>query len=96
MYTPLSPTPSPPYETAAVWLAFVGGTCFEVGAYLMYVESLPANTGHAELYDEFHEHLYDVREELEKSEGCHKPGNLVEINRPTRKRRIDTPRFRWM
>ena len=31
-------------------MAFVGGTLFEIGSYLMYVESL--NTGHEELFGE--------------------------------------------
>ncbi|KAI0764700.1 hypothetical protein C8Q74DRAFT_1205533 [Fomes fomentarius] len=34
--------------SAAAWSAFVGGTLFEVGSYLMYVEAL--NTGHEELF----------------------------------------------
>ena len=34
--------------TAASWWAFVGGSLFEVGSYLMLVESL--NTGHDELF----------------------------------------------
>jgi len=34
--------------TAAAWCAFAGGTLFELGAYLMYVESL--NTGHEQLF----------------------------------------------
>ncbi|KAI0828527.1 hypothetical protein BC628DRAFT_1363072 [Trametes gibbosa] len=34
--------------TASAWSAFVGGTLFEVGSYLMYVEAL--NTGHGELF----------------------------------------------
>ncbi|KIP05664.1 hypothetical protein PHLGIDRAFT_91841 [Phlebiopsis gigantea 11061_1 CR5-6] len=56
LYTPISPTPSPPHANAAAWLAFAGGTAFEIGAYLAYVESLPINTGHEDLYQEFHEH----------------------------------------
>ena len=31
-------------------MAFVGGTLFEIGSYLMYVESL--NTGHEQLFGE--------------------------------------------
>jgi len=34
--------------TAAAWCAFAGGTLFELGAYLMYVEAL--NTGHEQLF----------------------------------------------
>lgn len=34
--------------TAASWWAFVGGTLFEIGSYLMLVEAL--NTGHDELF----------------------------------------------
>lgn len=33
---------------AAAWSAFVGGTLFEIGSYLMYVEAL--NTGHEQLF----------------------------------------------
>ncbi|KAH9855482.1 hypothetical protein C2E23DRAFT_724190 [Lenzites betulinus] len=33
---------------ASAWSAFVGGTLFEIGSYLMYVEAL--NTGHDELF----------------------------------------------
>ncbi|KAI8973124.1 hypothetical protein BD414DRAFT_499200 [Trametes punicea] len=33
---------------ASAWSAFVGGTLFEVGSYLMYVEAL--NTGHEQLF----------------------------------------------
>lgn len=33
---------------AASWWAFVGGTLFELGSYLMLVESL--NTGHGQLF----------------------------------------------
>ncbi|KAI0635387.1 hypothetical protein C8Q77DRAFT_1217230 [Trametes polyzona] len=33
---------------ASAWSAFVGGTLFEIGSYLMYVEAL--NTGHEELF----------------------------------------------
>ena len=36
------------YETQAAGWAFVGGTLFEIGSYLMLVESL--NTGHGQLF----------------------------------------------
>ncbi|EIN04636.1 hypothetical protein PUNSTDRAFT_146307 [Punctularia strigosozonata HHB-11173 SS5] len=36
------------HQTAAAWWAFAGGTLFEVGSYLMLVESL--NTGHENLF----------------------------------------------
>ena len=35
-------------EAATAWSAFAGGTLFEIGSYLMYVEAL--NTGHDELF----------------------------------------------
>ncbi|EKM60732.1 uncharacterized protein PHACADRAFT_203884 [Phanerochaete carnosa HHB-10118-sp] len=79
LYTPLSPTPSPPHKNAAAWLAFVGGTSFVVGAYLMYVESLPANTGHAELYDEFHEHLARLGGDLERHVGTHNEDGATDV-----------------
>ena len=50
MYLPISPTVVPQNTTAAAAIAFVGGTLFELGSYLMYVESL--NTGHEELFGE--------------------------------------------
>lgn len=50
LYTPLSPTPSPPHANAAAWLAFVGGSFFELGAYLAYVEAL--NAGHEQMFVE--------------------------------------------
>lgn len=50
LYLPLSPTPVSDRTSAAAALAFVGGTLFEIGSYLMYVESL--NTGHEELFGE--------------------------------------------
>ena len=33
---------------AAAWCAFAGGTLFEIGSYLLYVEAI--NTGHDELF----------------------------------------------
>ena len=60
----------------------------------MYVESLPVNTGHAELYDEFHDHLDKFKEDLEKREGSGEPDGPIESGRT--KHRINSPRFRWM
>jgi hypothetical protein len=50
LYTPLSPTPSPMHANAAAGLAFVGGSLFEIGAYLAYVEAL--NAGHEQMFTE--------------------------------------------
>ena len=35
-------------EAASAWTAFAGGSLFEVGSYLMYVEAL--NAGHDQLF----------------------------------------------
>ncbi|KAJ3548914.1 hypothetical protein NM688_g5234 [Phlebia brevispora] len=48
LYLPLSPTPIEDQQNAAAAMAFIGGTCFEIGGYLAYVESL--NTEHEELF----------------------------------------------
>lgn len=93
LYTPLSPTPSPPHANAAAWLAFVGGTLFEVGAYLAYVESLPANTGHAELYAEFHAHLARAQGELEKLDPARRVPSRESGDEEDAKARR---RFRWI
>ncbi|KAG8718994.1 hypothetical protein FRC09_011761 [Ceratobasidium sp. 395] len=46
----LSPSKYPEHLAAASAWAFIGGTVFEVGSYLMFVEAL--NTGHDELFGE--------------------------------------------
>ena len=48
LYLPLAPSRSPSHENAALWIAFAGGTAFEVGSYLMVVEAL--NAGHEQLF----------------------------------------------
>jgi hypothetical protein len=48
LYLPLLDTSLPAWYDAPAWWAFAGGTLFEIGAYLSYVESL--NTGHDELF----------------------------------------------
>jgi hypothetical protein len=48
LFLPLA-SPSPPeHQAATAWSAFVGGTLFELGAYLAYVEAL--NSGHEEIW----------------------------------------------
>ncbi|KZT71169.1 hypothetical protein DAEQUDRAFT_724543 [Daedalea quercina L-15889] len=48
LYLPLAPSHSPSHGNAAQWIAFIGGTAFEVGSYLMVVEAL--NAGHEQLF----------------------------------------------
>lgn len=59
----------------------------------MYVESLPANTGHAELYEEFREHFARVSEDVEKRLPKHSGDEHSDKDVEPRKKR---PRFRWM
>ncbi|KAF8602588.1 hypothetical protein BDV93DRAFT_523957 [Ceratobasidium sp. AG-I] len=65
----LSPEKYPEHETAAAAFAFIGGTVFELGGYLMFVESL--NTGHDELFGEA------LRDELDELEGRGKGNKKV-------------------
>lgn len=48
LYLPLAPSLSPQHTNAAMWIAFIGGTTFEVASYLMVVEAL--NAGHEQLF----------------------------------------------
>jgi len=57
----LSPEKYPEHLTTAAAFAFIGGTTFELGGYLMFVEAL--NTGHEQLFGEA------LRDELNGLEG---------------------------
>ena len=57
----------------------------------MYVEGLPANTGHAELYDEFHAHLAKLSGKAAKHVSSRESEEDSEAGKAKRK-----PRFRWM
>lgn len=76
------------HATAASWWAFAGGTLFEVGSYLMFVEAL--NTGHDELFGPAlwglvsHPVHSDERLVPDKSSSVHDSKDL------------DTNKFRWM
>lgn len=82
------------HQNAAAWLAFVGGTCFEIGAYLAYVESLPANTGHTELYEDFRKHLAKTTGKDPVSEVSSRDGSSAEDGMANTKGR--PKRFRWL
>lgn len=48
LFLPLAPSHSSPHGNAAAWIAFAGGTFFEIGSYLMYLEAI--NAGHEKLF----------------------------------------------
>ncbi len=75
--------------TAASWWAFVGGTLFEIGSYLMLVEAL--NTGHDELFGPA---LWGLV--THPSHGDEKLLNGKECNSTTDADNINKSKFRWM
>ncbi|KAJ3548916.1 hypothetical protein NM688_g5233 [Phlebia brevispora] len=92
LYLPISPTPVPTHGNAAAAIAFVGGTLFEVGSYLMYVESL--NTGHEELFGEELLGFVESRSSIQRLEGKESPSSSDE-----EKKIQDAPstrKFRWI
>ncbi len=91
LYTPLSPTPSPMHSTAAAWLAFVGGSLFEVGAYLGYVEAL--NAGQEEMFRELRWAVAVQKRETADGSGHESLEILVEKRKD---RENDKDKFRWM
>ncbi|KAI0788994.1 hypothetical protein BC629DRAFT_471983 [Irpex lacteus] len=91
LYTPLSPTPSPMHSTAAAWLAFVGGSLFEVGAYLGYVEAL--NAGQEEMFRELRWAVAVQKRETADGSGHESLENLVEKRKD---RENDKDKFRWI
>ena len=71
-----------------MWIAFVGGTAFEVGSYLMVVEAL--NTGHEQLFGPaLWGLLEDWHDESKKGGESQALGMKLGI----RRRQID---FRWV
>lgn len=71
-----------------MWIAFVGGTAFEVGSYLMVVEAL--NTGHEQLFGPaLWGLLEDCHDEPMKAGG----GKALGMQLGTRRKQVD---FRWV
>ncbi|THH13899.1 hypothetical protein EUX98_g9670 [Antrodiella citrinella] len=70
------------HASAASWWAFVGGTLFEIGSYLMLVESL--NTGHDQLFGPA---LWGI-----VSRASLNPSSSDETLTPEK----GTPKFRWI
>lgn len=60
----------------------------------MYVESLPVNTGHSELYEEFHNYLAGIKGHVETREVVRDDAGSVENGNLKQKGR--SRRFRWM
>ncbi|KZT06667.1 uncharacterized protein LAESUDRAFT_725756 [Laetiporus sulphureus 93-53] len=89
LYLPLLPSPSPSYSVAASWIAFAGGTAFELGSYLMVVEAL--NTGHEELFGPA---LWGLVEEAE--DDMESKYGSERAARPKKGVRGDWRRFRWI
>lgn len=67
LYMPLAAPSVPQRESQAAAWAFVGGTLFEVGSYLMLVESL--NTGHGQLFGPSVESFFEGKPGGEKRVG---------------------------
>ncbi|EPS97109.1 hypothetical protein FOMPIDRAFT_1032103 [Fomitopsis schrenkii] len=87
LYLPLAPSLSPQHANAAMWIAFAGGTTFEVASYLMVVEAL--NAGHEQLFGPALWGLLGVRDDEPK-----KPQENKGLGRKfgLRRRQVD---FRW-
>lgn len=83
---PLVSTTSKAHEYQAAAWAFVGGTLFELGSYLMLVEAL--NTGHTQLFGP------EVESLLHEMEG--KERNGIDGDGENGGRRKNKERFRWM
>lgn len=88
LYLPLAPSLSPQHANAAMWIAFAGGTTFEVASYLMVVEAL--NAGHEQLFGPALWGLLGVRDDEPK-----KPQENKGLGRKfgLRRRQVD---FRWL
>ena len=70
-----------------MWIAFVGGTAFEVGSYLMVVEAL--NTGHEQLFGPALWGLLEDWDDVPRSGEVGAHGRKLSL----RKRHVN---FRWL
>lgn len=86
LFMPLVSTTAKAHEYQAAAWAFVGGTLFEVGSYLMLVEAL--NTGHTQLFGP------EVESLIHEMEG--KERNGIDGDGENGGRRKNKERFRWM
>lgn len=94
LYTPLSPTPSPAHSNAAAWLAFVGGSFFELGAYLAYVEAL--NAGHEQMFVELRKAVIQEKRKKGPGNGNRSDEDLVGIQGDDTTDSKGKYKFRWM
>lgn len=78
------------HANAAAWWAFVGGTMFELGSYLMVVEAL--NTGHEELFGPALWGSVKHPRSKDRTPSESSDGDNQEASGPS----SDIRRFRWM
>ena len=71
-----------------MWIAFVGGTAFEVGSYLMVVEAL--NTGHEQLFGPA---LWGLLEDWDDGPETDGGSKTPDIKLGMRRKQVD---FRWL